>query len=70
MQQIDEAILEQAVSVAKQFADTFETVPPDVKLTALAIFIAGTFKSPRNGLPEFRGLVDALIEHMNQPRLN
>jgi hypothetical protein len=39
----------------------------DVKPTALAIFIASTFKSPRNGLMEFRGLVDALIVQMNKP---
>jgi hypothetical protein len=66
VQEINEAVLAEAMSVAQEFAATFEPVPRDIKLTALAIFIAGTFKSPRNGLAEFRGLVDALIEHMNK----
>jgi hypothetical protein len=42
----------------------------DVRLTALAILVAGTFKSPRNGLMEFRGLLDALIAQMNKPTVN
>ena len=67
MQEINEAVFQEAMLVAKDFAATFETLPRDVKLTALAIVIAGTFKSPRNGLKEFRGLVDALIAHMNKP---
>ncbi len=65
--EVDEATFETALTVAQQFANSFETVPRQVKLTALAILIAGTFKAPDNGLQEFRCLVDALINQMNRP---
>ena len=65
--EFDKSVFEEAMSVAQQFAASLGDVPREVKLTALAIFVAGTFKSPRKGLSEFRGLVDALIEYMDRP---
>jgi hypothetical protein len=70
MDGLDEQVFAEAMTMAQRFAASFEEVLRDVRLTALAILVAGTFKSPRNGLMEFRGLLDALIAQMNKPTVN